>query len=654
MCIRDRRRRKDVPDVIRELLGEYKDPRVNFVRSATKMQWFIANHNFLMRMRQEGMDSWLFDKPDVVGGIAFDAEVASRDSEPMNPLGGLYTSSDFKLGLQDALNKFEGSDFLRTLIAMNSAVKYGKTIGSPTTQARNFISASGFTIMNGHFNWLHAAKSMRASMSDLFDTETKWRAYINHLVRIGVLHDNAYAGELRDAIRDFTEADIYTKGWKQHPRQFLNFIQKAYRFGDDFWKIIGFENEKAIQKRHGKDEFEAEKVAAVRIRNGYPTYSMVPKGIKWLRRAPLIGSFVSFPYEILRTTRNQVTFIAEDIKEGNLEGAARRVIGASMAISGAYAASIYSMYLFGITDDDDEAVKAQLPPWSRNSQLLYTGYDENGNMRYLDLSYLDPYTYDKLWLSALLNSNNETAMEKFKDAALEFLDPFVGPDIAAQALVEVVVNKKLRGGPVYNEQDPEWTLSVLNHLRRATQPGVVNNVERTTLALNDARAPSGKPYSKFDESIAWIGLRFGTLDLPTGMIYKGYQFKDDKAKATRLLSKVVGGQDRVTDKELNSAVQKMINSRNKSYKDMIKLVNGARKLGMTDQQIRASLKAARVSSADIGALLVGRIPPWSMSRTFAKSAQSRAEVRARTRVEVQAAKAEFSRRKRVINELIHR
>ena len=407
-----------------------------------------------------------------------------------------------------------------------------------------------------------------------------------------------------------------------------------------------------MQLRQGKSQFQAEKTAAYRIRNGYPTYSMVPRAIKKIRLWPAIGSFVSFPWEILRTTKNQALFLQQDIREGNWEAASRRIVGTTLAMSGAYAASIYSMYLFGLDAEDDEAVRAQLPPWSRNSQLLYTGYNEDGSPRYLDLSYLDPYTYDKLWLSALLNNNNDTFKKKFMDAALEFLDPFIGPDIAAQAIGETIFNKKLGGGEVYNDKDPRAMVSILNHLRKATQPGIINNVERTILALEGAVSKSGAPYRKFDEGMAWIGLRFGTLDLPTSMVYKGYQFKDDKAKATRILSRTAGSQQKVDDDELEKATLHMLDVREQAYKDMAKLVAGAKKLGMSDRQIRESLSASRVSKEDMRHLMRGTIPRWRMSREFIKSARSRAVIRKVNEDERKEIQKEFQRRKRVIKDVI--
>lgn len=618
------KKKKDVPEIIRELLGEHKDPKINFVMTATKLSWYLANHHYLMKLRKDGLGVFLFEKPTDV----FDTKISTEGSESMNPLNGMYTTEDFRTGMEDAMDNFDGSDLMRTIISINSMVKYGKTIISPTTQARNFMSASMFSIANGHFNWTHGIKALKVAKSDLFTKDEVWRAYLTKLIGMGVLHDNPYSGELRDALRDVSGQDPRTFGPQRNMKSFLSFMQKLYQVGDDFWKIIGFENEVTIQLRTGLSRMEAEKKAAYRIRNGYPTYSMVPRGIKKIRRWPLIGTFVSFPYEIVRTSYNQAQFIKEDIAAGNKEAAARRVLGFSIAAATSYAVSIYSMMLLGMDSDDDEAVRAQLPPWSRNSQLFYVGYDENGMLQYLDLSYLDPYTYLKTPITAILNGNNEGIDDKIADALIQFLDPFIGGDIAATAIGEVIFNKNAQGMEIYNIDAPleQRAENVLGHIRKAIQPGVMSNIERTTNALTGYTSRSGRQYTIKDEGLAWVGFRFGTLNLSEAMIYNGYDFNDRKSNATQLLSNVAGSLSDVSDKELKKAVSTMVDVRKSAYGDMSKLVKGSLKLGMTEDVVHRSLSASGIGDNDIEMLIEGIVPRWEMSPHFLDRVTKRAAV----------------------------
>jgi hypothetical protein len=622
------RRRKGVPDEIRALLGEYKDPKVNFIRSATKMQWYVANHNFLMGIRKDGLDNFLYERP--IG--EFKSEIAGKGSETMNPLNGLYTTPDFKQGMMDSVEQNNGGEIMRWLINMNSKVKYGKTILSPTTQVRNFMSASMFAMMNGHTtNAQNVMKAFSVAKSDLFTHDKKWQKYLDGLIKRGVLHDNPFAGELKDAVKDFAQDGMNPTTSDKWGTKIFGWAEKSYAIGDDFWKILGYESEVASFKKAGFSDEEAKTKAAVRIRDGYPTYSMVPKGIKAIRRWPLIGTFVSFPYEIIRTTRNQFKFIAEDLKDPRTKGLAiRRMIGMSAASSMAYAASIASMALMGMDADDDEAIRAQLPEWSRNSQLMYTGFDKDGLPTYIDLGFIDPYTYLKKPLTALASGNNRGIDEKVIDAMKEFLDPFIGTDIGAGTALALITNKKPSGGEVYNEEDVGWkkAINIADFIRLNVQPGILSNADKTIMALGGEVSRSGKTYSVSDEAWAWAGMRFGTLNLNQSMNYKGYGFRDRKTKASRILNYAIGTAASASPAKIKSAVSSMVRARESAYTDMIKLIEGSKKLGVSTSNIVRSLKASGVSREDITALLRGKVPQWKMKPNFLKSATERALVAA--------------------------
>lgn len=615
-------KRKDVPPVIRELLGEYKDPKVNFVRTATKMQWYLANHHFLMSVRQQGLGVFLFERPQ--GEYA--VKVAGKDSETMNPLNGLYTTADFKQGLEDFNMPNTMGPIMLAFHRFNSAVKYGKTILAPTTQWRNFMSALFFTIMNGHVNYSPAVHAFRVTKADLFTKAGAFRAYTNELVELGVLHSNPYSGELKDALQEFIKLDIYTKSLFQKPKKFLDFMQRSYQAGDDFWKIIGYENELAMQVRAGVPVDQAKKNAAYRIRNGYPTYSMIPRAIKHIRRWPLIGAFVSFPYEITRTSYNQFKFLAEDSRAGRKEMVARRVLG-MVAVGGiSYAASILSMMALGMDDEDDEAVRKMLPWWSRNSQLLYTGYDENGMPTYYDLSYLDPYTYLKKPISAVMNGNNEGVDDKFLDALNEYFGPYINMDITAGVLFDIARNQKAFGGQVYNEMDAPWdkTVSMLDYARQGLQPGIASNIEKTALAATGYTTRSGKQYKLTDEALAWFGHRTGTLNIPQSVIYNSFSFIDNKAKSSMIMTYVSGSGGDVSEDDMKLATEKMLEARERVYKDMIKVVKAAQSLGMSEDDLADLLEASGVSGDDVDYLIEGEVAPWDMPATFGEKALTRA------------------------------
>lgn len=636
-----RKRNEGFPIELRELLGEYKDARVNIAKTSSKLSYLYANHKFLMNLHDTGMGVFLFDNHHKFDESRnFTKRIASKTNDSMNPLNGLYTTPEFDQGLQDLMEVSKAGGIMRAMVATNSAVKYGKTIISPATQIANFASGLFFSIANGHIlsmSGLAATKKAGSvSVADLagensigkffgkrFDknwSAEKYRDYINDLIERGVLHNSPNATEMRKAIEDFMEFKTTVEG-PAHPRKWLQFMQKTYQLGDDFWKIIGYESEKHSKLKAGFEPEVAERYAADRIVNGYPTYSMVPRLVQQIRKWWLVGTFVSFPYEMLRTTANQYRFLNEDRKIDK-PAAARRALGLIAAHSAFTALAMWSMNEFGIDDEEDEVVKSFLPKWSRNSTLLYTGYDEHGMPTYIDLTRWNPYAYVQNPIRAFANGNNKSVLDKFLDATKELSDPFIGPEITANALVEVYANKKIeQWGSVYNEQDSGWEQfkDKFNHLRRNMQPTIFSQLENVARATRGETRGS-KQMKVSDELKAMLSVRSNTLNVQAALKYKAFAFKGEKSAATTILSRTVNKTYDVSHKELKSAFTRMQNARGRIYKRMIEYVNGARALGATDKEIRNLLRSKRVAVgvADTDYIMRGEIPEWKPSKNFVK------------------------------------
>ena len=462
----------------------------------------------------------------------FNTLIASKSGDTMNPLHGMYTTEDFDQALQDLMEVTRAGGIMRAMIATNSTVKYGKTIISPATQLANLISGIWFTVANGHIHSYAGIKALgkagSVSVADLagenafgrflgkkFDdnwSASKYKEYIEDLIQKGVLHNSPNSTEMRKAIEDFMEFGTTTEG-PTHPKNILKFAQKTYQLGDDLWKIIGFEAEKASKIKAGMSLREAERIATDRIINGYPTYSMVPRLVQQIRKWWLVGTFVSFPYEMGRTTANQYRFLSED---WHLDKPAfwRRFIGLGVAHAAFVGLSTVSMMNMGLDDEDDEAIRSLNPPWGRNNTLYYTGYDENGMLTYVDMSRYNPYAYVQKPIQALLNGNNKTAMAKLLDAVTEISEPFIGPEITATALVEIYSNQRIgMYGKVFNPDDTlyEQNKAKFNHLRRSMQPTIITQLENV-YAATQGQTKGAKQMKILDETLA---VSYTHLTLPT-------------------------------------------------------------------------------------------------------------------------------------------
>ena len=607
--------RKDISPEIRELLGEYKDPRMNFAKTATKMARLVWNSRFLDKVKADGVGVFFFDEDSRPAEAT--VQIAGDNSKAYEPLNGYWTFPEVAEALQDSLGTEKMEAWYEAAVKLTSMVKYGKTVLSPTTAMRNWQSAMFFAVANGHFDFKHMKKSLAAFREQVSQSATgDDLAYLKKLKKLGVVYDAPYAGEMMQLLSD-SKIDEWLEGRKGKvfgtARQINNLAQGFYSFGDDFWKIIGYENEKANFISAGLNEAEAEKMAAERIRNTYPTYSMVGRAIKKLARFPLMGTFVSFPAEIIRTTANMLRYAAQDMKSDNpkIRAMARKRLTGMALVSGMfYALSAMTAAMLGVDDEEEEAIRDVGPSWQKNSTFLFYGRDDKGKLQYFDISFLDPYGYFKRPITALMR--DQPWEDAAASGAADMLSPFFGADITAGTFFQVFANKKQSGGQVYNEyaDTTDQLADISGHILKGLSPGFINNgLGIFNAAMGNRREGSGKEYDLGDEMMALMGWRASSLDAPTALYYRSFDFADQLQAANSTLNKVLRSDNSVDDDDIADAKEEAQRQYDDAFKQMQRIVQSGRNAGMTKEQVYRTLKLSGVSSRNISGLVNGNIPP---------------------------------------------
>jgi len=459
--------------------------------------------------------------------------------------------------------------------------------------------------------------------------------YHRELVRAGVLYNNPHAGALMDLLKESKDSQFLNQAFSRKSnahsmmRLFGEYAQKFYMAGDDFWKIIGFENElRYIMDHKNMTREQATPIAARRIRDTYPTYSMTGSFMQKLRRFPLAGTFVSFPSEILRTRWNMLKYIRQDLKDPDMRGLAKkRIAGFAITSAWTYAIGGITAYSMGLTDDEEEALRKMGSPWAENAQFFFTGRDEKGNIKMIDMSFLDPYNILARPLTAMLR--DQPVEKAFMGAVTDVLAPFFGPDISFSALYEVITNKKIGGGSIYNPDKGVFnqTMEITNHIRKNIQPGVASWGERMIKAIRGQKSPSGRVYDVGAEAAAFVGFRISTFDPKLSLYYRTFEFGDRLSNARNILSQVAKDPNPVTKDELVDAFYDANRARVEAYDDMYKFIIAAKHAGMTDSAIRRVLSASGVSKKYINSFVKDKPPPrWRIGRTFLKGATKRAKL----------------------------
>jgi len=268
-----------------------------------------------------------------------------------------------------AASKGMVSQIYQNLILYPKATsQMAKTILSPFTHARNFISAGAFAMANGIIPFSDAAAIKKAytSLQVLGPGTRNTNEFYQKLLKLGVVNSQVQLGDLTALLRDVNFGGIGGKlasgdnlasfGLNRLLKgmsKLKKFSEDAYTAEDDFWKIFSFLGEQKRLSTSYKsaglnlgDEFHTmkdaprfnelieagmrkeealelvprkrlteellEEEAADIIKNNIPNYAYVSEAVQALRKAPL-GNFVSFPAEIMRTGTNIIQRSLDEI-----------------------------------------------------------------------------------------------------------------------------------------------------------------------------------------------------------------------------------------------------------------------------------------------------------------------------------------------------
>ena len=113
--------RKKIAQPIRDLLGEYVDPRVAFAKTATKMGRLIFNHSFLDRVKDAGMGQFLWTEAEKPPEAT--VKIAADKSEVYSPLNGLWTTPETNQAFKDALGKEQMANLYQSIFQLIGMIK---------------------------------------------------------------------------------------------------------------------------------------------------------------------------------------------------------------------------------------------------------------------------------------------------------------------------------------------------------------------------------------------------------------------------------------------------------------------------------------------------------------------------------------------------
>ena len=669
---------EELPAVIAKLLGQEKNLRNNVLYTTSNMMTAVSNkqmYDSLARvMLKEGQ---VFTTKAAAQAAKGTRAVQIGRIQGLNglksTLSDLYTDAETarilttNRGPLDILAEIPG---YATFLQFKAGVQWGKTVGSPATGSRNFITASDFALMRGLIGGrASVTNAVKMQVDDIFNSgtlagkaEQKLLENIEEGIKYGALDENIVVTELRDLLKatqagkKITSFDGMVKAAGE--ARIVELMGKLYAGGDHVWKWFGFNWYQSFLKDYAKKDMSRmvkwfrdiagreldmvnndgtkktldqaiKEASAYYVRNTMPTYSKVPALIKGVRNLPL-GNFVAFPAETLRGTFNVMNVSTKEILSGDpilREMGYRGLIG-MFTTQGAKGLAIMKTYaaLTGVTQEMMDEYKRYLSPgYQRNSQLIAITKAVKVKFKMVDLSTVLPYDYVRRPWVALNNAIQDKKLTKqntndfiadlmyAEDGPMrELLDPFISTPIGLEALRDIRRGYTKTGKRIFSELDSEEVKNQkrFDYLVKALEPGAVTTLRQLYSAY------TGVPYK---------GRVYDAQDVLTGLFtgVKPYDVDINRnidfliSDYTKIRNKAFDASTMYNKDTYGDAViEDFIRIQRNVFREQQRIyraLKAAKLFDLSTRDIKKELKARKISRKDIRAILKGKFDPINFS-----------------------------------------
>ena len=639
--------KKEIPPEIRALMGEITDPADNIVLTVSKMSRFVETSKFYNNLNKLGTQGkYIFDEDNAPVDLIKDANKITGTN---SVLDGKYTTPEIITAIkqnESFLSAPQADNILanayRTFLSLKGSSQAAKTVFSVTTQARNLLGGLQFGTANGlkPYEFSGAATTLKNQITKGQDV-TLDELYEKYL-RLGIINTNVRVGEFRSLMESDRDTLIDPRKLKdklgilgKYGGKVVNAVEDVYVATDDLFKISAYNQELDTLKKAFPDRELAtlEEEAANVIRDTLPNYDRVPKGIKSLRNAPL-GSFVSFPAEIIRTSGNIIRQASREINSGNSTLRARGLerLGGFATTNGAfYAAGSATAKLAGLTEEERESAQTLTEtPWSKDAPKLFLRID--GKLHTSDTQFLDSYSVIKEPIMAAYREIRDGSLQGESldryladatvSAAGTLIRPYVDETILTKAITDVGFALKGNGrtpdGKALFTADmttEEKLTATPYHILKAFEPGFVTQGKNLYEAGFDIpNTYTGKNRLPATELVAMLGVRFKELDPADSIRFAISDYNEDNRNLQSVFVNYRTTQDQIVGDYVNreKALYRNAQELSRKIEASIDLIGK----GKTAQY----LKEGNLSNKTIGQFIGGRYMPTQVSSDLIRNA----------------------------------
>jgi len=376
-----------------------------------------------------------------------------------------------------------------------------------------------------------------------------------------------------------------------------------------------------------------DEVAGNLTRNQVPNYAYIGRTGRALRQTPF-GNFIAFPLEIMRTGHNIFQQSIDEMTSGipELVGLGRKRLFSFGATVGGVPYGLVEMFKSqnDVTDKEMDALRKFVPEWSQNSTLLPTGRDENGNLKYIDFSYMNAYDTLIRPFNAILtqlgegNENRESLMNSLGqgmiESSAELLKPYATESIFTEALIDSTFRRGYgRGGRrIWSEED-ETMVKIgkgMLHVGKSLTPGSISQMKRLGQAATGTADKYGNLYNLSDELPGLWGGREIVADPARALTYMTTRFGSDLKKDNALFIAPLLRGGRVSSEDIIDRYKYSESRKFNTMKEMYANIKAARVLGVPEYKIRNTISRRGINKDTLDNLFQGVFTPSRPNQFF--------------------------------------
>lgn len=423
-------------------------------------------------------------------------------TEKKSPMNGKAVKNDFAGMLKQTPLYQSDSKTLQAYYKLLLQMRRVRVLYNLPTWRKNimggwyFLGANFVLPYNKHRGGLTVMKDLQNRFKKMKDgvTDPEIEKVLNRMGELGLLGSSPNMGMFTDINQSFMDQlngvspevawRWLPEGLKQAQRKMgTRAARIAYQYGfiDDYTKMIAYltkrenfakrlesnPNGKSYSELSASEQQQVDEMTAERIKQNMPTMSRIHPAFRNLFKTPF-GDFLSFRVEAFRSFfgiyKNAVADLAEAMTNQNLSKSQRSAymidgvgsLSMGLILAGASTMGYQAIANLLLEDDEEEELGQQargtnyiLPPWMQGANIVAVDMNEQGKIRFANISSEDPYDE----IQGLIYGREGISRSKtLTNIASDFSDP----NLAARLLFNLADGKDSYGRPILNNQDVGW------------------------------------------------------------------------------------------------------------------------------------------------------------------------------------------------------